>query len=78
MATRSATSWPTRGLGITVAPGDVDAIADALTRLLTDGLPQADFGPTLDQFQWPTVAQPLVGWLEHAHRAPDVAALELR
>ncbi len=67
-----------RGLGITVAPRDVGGIADALTRLLTDGLPQADFGPTLDQFQWPAVAEPLVGWLEHAHRAPDGAALVRR
>jgi hypothetical protein len=64
-----------RGLGITVAPGDVGAIADALTRLLAEGLPQADFGPTLAEFQWPTVAQPLLRWLDAAHRAPDAPAL---
>jgi glycosyltransferase involved in cell wall biosynthesis len=67
-----------RGLGITVAPGDVDAIAAALLRLLSDGLPGADFGPTLEQFQWPVVAGPLVRWVEHARRAPDVPALEVR
>ncbi len=67
-----------RGLGITVAPGDIDAIADALVRLLADDAPRADFGPTLDQFQWPQVARPLLGWLDDARRSPDTAALELR
>jgi len=66
-----------RGLGITVAPGDVDAIADALGRLLTEGLPRADFTPTVAQFQWPVVAEPLVRWMSTPHRAPDMAALEL-
>ena len=55
-----------QGLGITVAPGDVDAIEAALVRLLSDGLPLADFGPTLARFQWPEVARPLLRWL----RAP--------
>jgi hypothetical protein len=64
-----------RGLGITVAPGDVDAISDALTLLLTEGLPGAEFGPTLAEFEWPTVAQPLLHWLLAAHRAPDRSAL---
>jgi glycosyltransferase involved in cell wall biosynthesis len=67
-----------RGLGITVAPGDVDAIADALTRLVTEGLARADFGPTVEQFQWPVVAQPLLRWIEQARRAPDARALEHR
>ena len=66
-----------RGLGFTVAPGDVDAIADALTRLLGEGLPGADFAPTVAQFQWPEVAEPLTRWLDSARRAPDVA-LEFR
>jgi glycosyltransferase involved in cell wall biosynthesis len=64
-----------RDLGITVAPGDVDAIADALTHLLTEGVPPADFGATLAEFQWATVAQPLLRWLASAHRAPDMPAL---
>jgi len=67
-----------RGLGITVAAGDVEAIADALTRLLREGLPGADFAPTLAELQWPAVAAPLLAWLDGARRAPDVAALELR
>jgi glycosyltransferase involved in cell wall biosynthesis len=67
-----------RGLGITVAPGDVGAIADALVQLLSDGLPHADFGPTVDQFQWPAVAEPLLRWLSTGRRAPDVPALEHR
>jgi hypothetical protein len=64
-----------RGLGITVAPGDVGAIADALTRLLAQALPRADFGPTVAEFQWPAVARPLLRWLDAAHRAPDAPAL---
>jgi hypothetical protein len=67
-----------RGLGITVAPGDVDAIAAALTRLVRDGLPGADFASTVARFQWPVVAEPLTDWLDTARRAPDVAALEFR
>jgi hypothetical protein len=66
-----------QGLGITVASGDVAAIEEALTRLLTDGLPGVDFGPTLARFGWPMVARPLLHWLEHARRAPDEPALEL-
>jgi len=67
-----------QGLGITVASGDVDGIADALITLLTEGLPETDFGPTLDRLQWPVVSEPLVRWLESARRAPDSPALELR
>ena len=67
-----------RGLGITVAPGDVDAIVDALGRLLTDGLPHADFAPTVAQFQWPAVAEPLAALALTPRRAPDMPALELR
>jgi glycosyltransferase involved in cell wall biosynthesis len=67
-----------QGLGITVASGDVDAIERALTDLLTEGLPGADFGPTLARFQWPAVAGPLVRWLDSARRAPDERALERR
>ena len=65
------------GLGITVRAGDVDAIAQALTRLLSDGLPGADFGPMLERFRWPVVAGPLLRWLEHPRRAPDARASEL-
>ena len=64
-----------RGLGLTVAPGDVDAIGDALMQLLVEGLPHADFGPTVAQFQWPAVAGPLLGWLAAARRAPDMPVL---
>jgi glycosyltransferase involved in cell wall biosynthesis len=67
-----------RGLGITVAPGDVDAIVDALIRLLGTTAPSVDFAPTLAEFQWPAVAQPLLGWLDHPRRAPDMDSLELR
>ena len=64
-----------RGLGFAVAPGDVDAIVDALMHLLVEGLPRADFGPTVAQFQWPVVAQPLTAWLAGARHAADRPAL---
>jgi hypothetical protein len=67
-----------RGLGITVEPGNVMSIVDALLQLLGDRPPAADFGPTLDEFQWPAVGAPLVRWIEQASRAPDLPALELR
>lgn len=66
-----------QGLGITVRAGDVDAIARSLTRLLTDGLPAADFGPMLERFQWPAVARPLLRWLERPRRAADVRVLDV-
>lgn len=65
-----------RGLGITVPSGDVGAIVDALVRLLAGDTPARDFGPTLEQFQWPAVAEPLLRWLEAPRRAPD-ATFEL-
>ncbi len=67
-----------RGLGVTVAAGDVDAIVDALQRLLADDAPEPDFGPTLEQFQWPRVAQPLLDWLENPGRAADAGATGVR
>ncbi len=67
-----------RGLGITVAPGDVDAIVDALVLLLGGTAAPVDFAPTLAEFQWPAVARPLLRWLESPRRAPDMATLELR
>jgi glycosyltransferase involved in cell wall biosynthesis len=67
-----------QGLGITVPSGDVGAIERALTRLLTEGLPGADFEPTLARFRWTAVADPLLRWLDGARRAPDETALEPR
>ncbi|HVA03576.1 MAG TPA: glycosyltransferase [Acidimicrobiales bacterium] len=67
-----------RGLGITVTSGDVGAIVEALERLLADDAARPDFGPTLEQFQWPTVAQPLVDWLGNPARAADAVVTEAR
>ena len=67
-----------QGLGITVRAGDVDAIAHALARLVTEGLPGADFAPMIERLQWPAVAEPLLRWLERPRRAPDTASLDAR
>jgi len=67
-----------RGLGVAVAPGDVDGIVEGLIHLLDDAPTAADFGPTIEQFQWPVVAGPLQRWLDDARRAPDAPTLQLR
>jgi glycosyltransferase involved in cell wall biosynthesis len=64
------------GLGVTVPAGDVDSLADALARLLTEGLPDADFGAVAARFRWPIVAGPLVAWCAEPHRAPDRPLLD--
>ncbi len=67
-----------RRLGVTVAPGDVDGIVEGLIHLLGQTPTAADFGPTIEQFQWPAVAEPLRRWIDGARRAPDAPALQLR
>lgn len=62
-----------RGLGITVAPGDVTSLEHALVRLLTEGLPGADFAAVSAGFRWPVVAAPLLAWCDESRVAPDRA-----
>ena len=66
-----------RAWGSRCGPGTSTPSREALTRLLSDGLPGADFGPMLERFRWPVVAGPLLRWLEHPRRAPDARASEL-
>jgi glycosyltransferase involved in cell wall biosynthesis len=60
-----------RGLGITVAPGDVDGIADAVVRILAHRPAPEDFDPVLGRLQWPIVGRPLLDWLAAPRRARD-------
>lgn len=64
------------GLGLTVPPGDVDALAAAITRLLDDAeLAEAarDAAHRVAQdFTWAKVLQPLVEFCAAPRRAPDL------
>lgn len=64
------------GLGVTVAPGDTDAIADGLAKLLLEGVPDADFESANSALRWPAVAAPLVRWCRSPRRAPDLGGSE--
>ena len=64
------------GVGLTVPPGDVDALEAALFRLLDDtelaracGEASARFA---DEFRWSKVLQPLVEFCRTPRRAPDL------
>lgn len=68
-------------LGATVAPGDAEALEDALFRLLDDpelasacGRRSAD---AAKRFTWPEVLQPLLEFCREPRRAPDQLDAEL-
>jgi glycosyltransferase involved in cell wall biosynthesis len=65
-----------RGAGITVPPGDVDALEDALFRVLDDGDVHAACATACkelaDEFRWSTVLRPLVEFCRAPRRAPDL------
>jgi glycosyltransferase involved in cell wall biosynthesis len=48
------------GLGVTVAPGDVDGYADALERMVDDPPRDDAFADVRERFAWERVAEPLV------------------
>ncbi len=64
------------GVGLTVPPGDVDALEEALFLLLDD----PDFAQSCrdasarlaDDYRWTKVLQPLVEFCRAPHRAPDL------
>ncbi|MGH9055410.1 MAG: glycosyltransferase [Acidimicrobiales bacterium] len=62
------------GVGVAVAPGDVDGLAAAIVRLLGEGPPSRDFASVAQRFRWPAVAAPLVEWCRRPRRAPDRVA----
>lgn len=63
-------------LGRTVAPGDVDGLADALFELLSDphqaARCSANVATMAARFTWPHVLAPLVDFCRHPRRAPDL------
>ena len=68
------------GLGLTVAAGDVDALADALDRLLSDDAfaaqCRAQVAALAPSFTWSRVLAPLVAFCAAPRRAPDLADVD--
>lgn len=65
------------GLGIVVAPGNVDAVANAIVALACAGrpLPGADFDRARQALTWEVVLQPLIHFCLNPRRAPDKVAM---
>lgn len=65
-----------RGLGVTVPASDVDALADALERILTDAPRRAACAEAsaaaAAELTWSTVLEPLVRFCRAPRRAPDL------
>jgi glycosyltransferase involved in cell wall biosynthesis len=70
----------TRGLGLTVPAEDVDALEEALYRLLTDEQLVAECRKNVDEvaeeFRWSRVLEPLAAFCRRAERAPDAFGLQ--
>jgi glycosyltransferase involved in cell wall biosynthesis len=66
----------TSGIGITVPPGDVDALEDALFRLLDDDAYRASCREAIKrivpQYHWSKVLEPLLEFCRAPSRAPDL------
>ncbi|MEY2452971.1 MAG: hypothetical protein QOD92_2545 [Acidimicrobiaceae bacterium] len=66
-----------RQLGLTVPPGDVDALARALERITTDtafsAQCRANISALAPELRWSSVAAPLVEFCRAPRRAPDLA-----
>jgi hypothetical protein len=63
------------GVGVSVAPGDVEGIAYGLHQMLSSGVPPAAFDPLVERFRWRAVVAPLLRWAADPKTAPDRTAL---
>ena len=65
-----------RGLGLTVAPGDVEGLADALERVLSDEVfaqrCRDNVREVAPEYHWDRVLAPLVAFCRAPRRAPDL------
>src|SRR5438270_1692947 len=70
----------TRILGITVPPGDVEALEEALFRVLDDDefavLCRKNIDGVAGEFTWTKVLDPLIRFCREPQRAPDLAVTE--
>lgn len=60
-------------LGLTVASGDAEAMADALEKVLDGDAGTGDFAPARAALSWEEVARPLVEFCSAPRRAADLA-----
>jgi len=65
-----------RGWGITVPPGDIEALEAALQRTLSDDTFRASCAEAIhehaDDFRWSKVLEPILDFCRHPRRAPDL------
>jgi Glycosyl transferases group 1 len=65
-----------RGIGLTVPPGDVDALEDALFRLLDDAdlnrSCRDELARVAPEYRWSRVLEPLLAFCRSPGRAPDL------